>query len=224
MSTNVASTDYGIRTFDLSEERENARINVSADNIAILEAEDQATIRINDPQNSAINVRKISSISIPPKDGREGIQRIYLSNPSGTGDLTLLTGFAGASGSTSTPSDETTDVSSRESRELGKVRLEDDSGALIKGSNPLPVSIGGNQSSLDTNAIQPTTGDSFPAQTVPAGGSVLYKADASNTDTILIDGTVPLQPGEGTSLDVSDVSVPTFDGNGSNTLYSLVEV
>jgi hypothetical protein len=144
-------TDYGVRQFDLSTARDNVEVVIKADNLAILEAEDNADIRINSPTNSAIPVRSISSISIPPKDDKNGIQRIYLSNPAGTGTLTILSGFAGASGSTSTPSDAATDITDRAARELGKARVEDSAGVLIDPFNPDQVSQVSDSTTTATN-------------------------------------------------------------------------
>jgi|APHM01.1.fsa_nt_gi hypothetical protein len=196
----IRQAPYGVRQFDLSQPRDNERVNINANNLSILSADDTVRASINDPRAAKVDLREISSITIPPEGGEEfGIERIYLENPSGTGDLVLLSGFAGASGSTSTPSDDQTDVSDRFARELGKARLEDDTGALITSSNPLPVqdSGGGNSTSIDSNSIQPTTGSTFPAQSVPTGRSVTYKADTSNSGTIDVDATYPPRRGRG---------------------------
>lgn len=122
---------YGVREFDLSTARTNEKITIRADNFAILTAEDAATIRVNSPDASPIPVREISGLTISGDEGEPGIQRIYLSNNSGTGKLRLLTGFGVASGDTSTPTDDTTDVSDRAARELGKARVEDSGGVLV---------------------------------------------------------------------------------------------
>lgn len=138
-SSGIKPIDYGTREFDLSVSRENERIDIRAENIAILRADDTATVRINDPEASGIPVRELSSISIPAKDGKPGINRLYLSNPAGTGTLRLLIGFGGTAGSTDAPSGDQVDVTNRSARELGKARLETKDGVLVDSNNPLPV-------------------------------------------------------------------------------------
>jgi len=125
-------SQYGTRTFDLSEQRNLKRVDIRADQFAILRADDSAEIRINDPQNAPIEAREISSITIPPTEGREnGIERLYISNSAGTGELKLLTGFGGTSGSTDPPSGDEVDITNREAREIGKARMQDSGGVLI---------------------------------------------------------------------------------------------
>lgn len=131
MSASTLS-NYGVRTFDLSTARTLKRIDIRANQFAILRADDTAEIRINAKDNAAIDAREISSITIPPGEDQEfGIERLYLSNTAGTGELKLLTGFGGTSGSTDPPSGDEVDVTNREAREIGKARMQDSGGVLI---------------------------------------------------------------------------------------------
>lgn len=225
MSARPKSIDYGIRSFDLAQSRDNERVNIRADNLAVLDADDEATVRINDPQNAGIDIRKISSITIPPEEpGGSGIERIYLSNPAGSGRLTLLTGFAGASGSTSTPSDDTTDVSSRAAREVGKVRLQDESQTLIKPDNPLPST---RPPATGVSAFsQPiSSSTSLNSQSVPPGYDLVLFADSTNGDDLLVDGAFPLSPGSSLELGVSNADqVTVAPSSGTQTIYALTEV
>lgn len=215
--------DYGIRSFDLSQQRDNERVNIRADNLAVLDADDSATIRINDPQNAEIDVRKISSITIPPKDRENGIQRIYLSNQSGTGRLTFLTGFAGASGSTDTPAGDTTDVSDRAARDVGKVRLEDESQTLIKPDNPLP-STRPPATGIAAFSQSVSASTSLNTQSVPPGYEAVLYADSANGDDLLVDGSFPLQPGSSLSVGVSNTDQVTVDvASGTQTIHALTE-
>jgi hypothetical protein len=224
MST-AQSIDYGIRSFDLATARDNERVNIRANNLAILDADDAATIRFNDPQNAGIEVRKISSITIPPDDGREsGIERIYLSNPAGSGRLTLLTGFAGASGSTSTPSDDTTDVSDRAAREVGKIRLQDENQTLIKPDNPLTST---RPPATGVSAFSQSIGSStnLTSQSVPPGYDLVVLADDANGDDVLIDGSFPLQAGSSIDLGVSNADqVTAAPASGTQTIHAITEV
>jgi hypothetical protein len=170
---------YGVREFDLSTARDNRKVTIKADNFAILSAEDSATIRVNSPDASAIPVREISGLTISGEEGDPGIERIYLSNSSGTGKLRLLTGFGVASGDTSTPTDDTTDVSNRAARELGKARIEDSGGVLIDPFNPDQVS---QVSSSTTTAGNYATVDLGDTRT-----SVGIVADVSGSATLDIE-------------------------------------
>jgi hypothetical protein len=178
---------YGVREFDLSTARDNRKVTIKADNFAILSAEDSATIRVNSPDASAIPVREISGLTIAGEEGDPGIERIYLSNSSGTGKLRLLTGFGVASGDTSTPTDDTTDVSNRSARELGKARLETKDGTLVSSSNPLPVN-----------------GNSSLSEPLDVSDATVTVTDDGNLN---ISGTVTIQ--EGSPLDVSAATVTT---------------
>jgi len=93
MSISETDVTYGVREFDLSVARTNERVDIEANNIAILQADDAVTARINSPNNAAVPIRRVSSVTFP-------IHRLYLTNQSGTGVLQILTGFAGASGAT----------------------------------------------------------------------------------------------------------------------------
>jgi hypothetical protein len=221
---------YGVREFDLSVSRANQKITVKADNFAILSAEDSATIRVNSPDAAGIPAREISGLTIAKEEGAgPGIERIYLTNAAGSGKLRLLTGFGVASGSTSTPSDDTTDVSNRAAREIGKARIEDSGGVLVDpatngASTPdkreisswsagtIPTTAGGNQSAVSSGSnatISPGASFSFASATVPDGVSVSYKAATGNTSEVEV-GSFLLQPGDAIELAVDDVSVPTF--------------
>lgn len=234
---------YGVREFDLSTKRENKKITIKADNFAILSAEDSATIRVNSPDASAIPVREISGLTIAGEQGDPGIERIYLSNNAGSGKLRLLTGFGVASGDTSTPTDDTTDVSNREARELGKARLEESGGTLIDPatdgtSNPdireLAV-----QSSL-TNG-QHTVATSGTAEalnggtslSVPNGGALRISALSGNAGSVYVgDSNVTtgngyeLQPGDQLPepLRINDVSTVFVDAdNGGDSVSWVIE-
>jgi hypothetical protein len=123
--------NYGIREFDLTEPRDLERVNVRAENIAVLRADDTAQIRINTQQAAPINPRELSGITVPSDDDSPGIERLYISNDPGTGLLRLLIGFGGTAGATETPSRDEVDVANREAREIGKARMQDSGGVLI---------------------------------------------------------------------------------------------
>lgn len=123
---------YGVRTFDLSVPRTLERVNIRADQFAILRADDSVEIRINAKDNAPIDAREVSSISIPPSGDREtGIERLYISNSAGTGKLKILTGFGGTTGDTDQPTGDEVDVTNRPAREIGKARVQDSAGVLV---------------------------------------------------------------------------------------------
>jgi hypothetical protein len=233
---------YGVREFDLSVSRANQKITVKADNFAILSAEDSATIRVNSPDAAGIPAREISGLTIAKEEGKgPGIERIYLTNSSGSGKLRLLTGFGVASGSTSTPSDDTTDVSNRAARELGKARIEDSGGVLVDpatdgSSSPdkrevsswsagtIPTTAGANQSTVTTFSV--STGGTLPSNSVPDGIGVTIVADPGNAAIVDLNTDIPLPAGSSisdlkvTNTDLLDVA---FNGSGSDSVSVIFE-
>jgi hypothetical protein len=212
---------YGVREFDLSVSRANEKITVKADNFAILSAEDSATIRVNSPDAAGIPAREISGLTIAKEEGKgPGIERIYLSNSSGSGKLRLLTGFGVASGSTSTPSDDTTDVSNRAARELGKARLEDSGGVLI---DPADKTLFENKGSL--TAFSVSSDGQLPSNTVPDGIEVSVIADPSNAATTDLNGDIPLPAGSALDLRIenTDLLDVAFNGSGSDSISVVYE-
>jgi hypothetical protein len=211
---------YGVREFDLSVSRDNRKVTIKADNFAILSAEDSATIRVNSPDASAIPVREISGLTISGEEGDPGIERIYLSNSSGTGKLRLLTGFGVASGDTSTPTDDTTDVSNRSARELGKARIEDSGGVLI---DPADKTLFENKGSVTTFSV--TSDGQLPSNTVPDGIEVSIIADPTNDAVTDLNGDIPLPAGAALDLRIenTDLLDVTFNGSGSDSISVIYE-
>lgn len=213
-------SNYGVREFDLSTARTNKRIDLRADNFAVLRADDDADIRVNSPDNSAIPVRDISGLTIAESGSGTGIERIYISNTSGTGVLRLLTGFGVASGSTSTPSGDTTDVSDRSARELGKARVEDSGGVLIDPAERQQLA---NQSSV--TAFSVSTGGALPSNTVPDNVDVTVLADPDNDANTDVNTDFPLTPGSAISLRVTNTDLITvgFNGTGTDSVSVIYE-
>lgn len=126
--------NYGVRSFDLGDERENQRIETNARHLSVLQADDTASIRLGDPGASAIPVRYLETLTLP-----DLINRIYLSNPSGSGKLTLLFGVEEVNSSVTTPEVKgRIDVEDRAAREIGKARLQDSGGVLVDPAQELP--------------------------------------------------------------------------------------
>jgi hypothetical protein len=151
MSTNRA-LNYGVRSFDLGNSRTNERVEVRTDEIVVLRADDSVDLRIGDERASPIPLRQLESIKIP-----DGIQHVYLSNSSGTGELVLLFGVSGVDASAGgSEISGTVDVQDRAARELGKTRIEDPSGVLVD-----PREIAGSDPVTDTDS---GTGASNAAQ------------------------------------------------------------
>jgi hypothetical protein len=234
---------YGVREFDLSTARDNEKVTIKADNFAILSAEDSATIRVNSPDASAIPVREISGLTISGEEGDPGIERIYLSNSSGTGKLRLLTGFGVASGDTSTPTDDTIDVSNRSARELGKARLEESGGTLIDPatdgtSTPdkrevatwtagtIPTDVQEDTFTTTTSFTHSLSGslESLTSNTVPAGVDVIIQYDPADSNTAFVgDPGIKLEPGDAVTLDVTNTDQIQVNGTNGDTLRVLYE-
>jgi hypothetical protein len=126
--------NYGVREFDLSSTRDNKRIRTSAEHISVLKAEDTATLRLDTVNSAPIPVRFLESLTFPDR-----VSQLYLSNPSGSGKLTLLFGVDDVNSSVTSPEiSGTVDVSDRAAREIGKARLQDSGGVLIDPAKELP--------------------------------------------------------------------------------------
>lgn len=127
MSTGQQGLNYGVRSFDLTQARTNERVSANAEEITILRADDTVSLRIGSQQAAPIPLRQLESIKIP-----EGVQQLYLTNSSGTGELLLLFGVSGVDASAGGSEIEgTVDVDNRAAREIGKARVQDSGGVLI---------------------------------------------------------------------------------------------
>lgn len=82
-----------------------------------------------------------------------------------------------------------------------------------------------NGSGVDTFEVSVSSSQLLPSVAVPDGFKLLLKADVSNDDAILIDGTFPISAGAATPLGVSNANTITVaPRSGTQTLYGIVEV
>jgi hypothetical protein len=96
----------------------------------------------------------------------------------------------------------------------------------------LPVSVANpsdlvvaNQSAVSTFQLDVSAQTPLPSIAIPDGFELTIKADQTNNDKVLVDGTFPLERGAGLSLGVSNANVVNVEpASGTQTIYGIVEV
>ena len=117
------------------------------------------------------------------------------------------------------------DPSDRAGRVIGKVRLEDETNTLIKGSNPLPVDATVSEPPNAPGTLTDSlSGDgTLTSTSVPDGRSVLFRADPDNVATVNVDSH-PLAAGQGVTLAVNNFDAVNITmSDQTDTIHAIVE-
>lgn len=111
------------------------------------------------------------------------------------------------------------DVQSQPEREVSVV------GDVTVGSNIDIEELSPNTSSVGSFSQTISGATTLQSLVIPNGFSAVIAADRTNDDTVIIDGSFPLEPGDVVSLGVEDTSQLSVDvASGSQTVNVISEV
>lgn len=189
-----------------------------ARSLAVLDTDGEAKLRFGSKDNTPLDVRDFSSITVREDSDSDALGEVYVENPAGaSGDeLVLATGVrTDVSTEQTETAASTVDVTDEAGREVGRVTVKDSAGNVI---DPASTALEGAlnatgdayvvEVSGSVTAAEPTAVVSFTHST--AGTA----AEQLPTNDVHPEGTALVQAAEGNGSDV-------FVGNGTTQAHRL---